>query len=468
MEKQCSKCNILKITTDFDAVPKGQSKDGYRGVCKDCRNLDRRNRNKKKSYTPSPTLDKKYCWDCDSLKEIIDFNLNRTSKDGYHNRCKLCCSNANKKLYLAKPEQIKEKTLAYYKNNKDKVGVARRKRSAERRQTDPLYVFKRRMRHSIRTKLYNHNITTVDSINDILGISGLELKDYIESQIEPGKTIQDYDIDHVVPLSFAKNEQQVKILNYYKNLKLMSPYDNRSKGAQLPSNWQKLLKELTYEMDVKNGFPKKEDTNLKDYTFQVESYSNEHSNFIERYEWLGTAGYRTTLVYTARWNNKLAAVMLLAPPNYMNKNENIYIHRGASSSWSCDNLGTKMMSLLIKWLKKNTQYNTIRGYADPEANERGTLYKAANFKQMEGEFGGSEMYLVGTKYVGNQYFNSTSLYKKIAKKNNIQWQKEWCKPNGYKDLTKIPVEVKELVKEFKRKCPKKKIVKKLKFEYKLK
>ena len=468
MEKQCSKCKETKLLINFDAVPKGQSKDGHRGVCISCRNLARNIRNATKNNKPNPNIKSIHCWRCDSTKIVEEFNLCKTEPSGYSRICRPCASLKNKARYLKNSDRIKQRTNEYYRQNKPAVIASARITQKIKTKTNHLYTFKRRISRQIWGQFKKIDSSKNEKTMKILGTNEETLRQYIDNQIAPGTTINDYHIDHIVPLDMARNEEQIKILNYYKNLRLIPAKENLSKGALPPTNWQKLLKDLTYDIDIANGYPEIGQSNLDDYIFQIESFSSEHRSFIERYEWLGNVGYRYDLVYTARWNDKLAAVMILGSPNYINNNENIYIHRGASASWVAKNLGTKMLSSLITYLKINTNYKVVRGYADPEANERGTLYKAANFKQLDGFFGTKELFKLGDRYVGSQYFNKTSTYKRIAKENNIKWEKDWCGNNGYKIISKIPLELKTLVKNLRKSCLKIKATRKLKFEYKLK
>ncbi len=68
---------------------------------------------------------------------------------------------------------------------------------------------------------------------DILGCSYIEFKKYLESKFENGMSWENYGqwhIDHIIPISWGKSEQEVYELNNYKNLQPLWKFDNLSKG----------------------------------------------------------------------------------------------------------------------------------------------------------------------------------------------------------------------------------------------
>jgi hypothetical protein len=74
---------------------------------------------------------------------------------------------------------------------------------------------------------------------DILGCTFEQLKQHIESQFEPWMSWDNmgtkivsspnimWDIDHIIPLCSAKNEDDIKQLNHYTNLRPLCSYNNR-------------------------------------------------------------------------------------------------------------------------------------------------------------------------------------------------------------------------------------------------
>lgn len=134
----------------------------------------------------------------------------------------------------------------YYQENKDKIKKYREqyknRRNMSHKQkmsSDSLY----KLKHNIRTlikqtfKIYTKKSKT----QEILGCSFEEFKEHIESKwedwmnwdnhgnpkdgvIEENKT---WDLDHIIPLSTAKTEEEIIKLNHYTNLQPLCSYYNR-------------------------------------------------------------------------------------------------------------------------------------------------------------------------------------------------------------------------------------------------
>jgi len=204
----------------------------------------------------------------------------------------------------------------------------------------------------------------------------------------------------------------------------------------------------TLEEDIKNGLPKNAD--IKDFVLTQEKITEEHKNFIKRYEWLGTIGYGIRYVFVARYNGILGGVVMVANPNaYMfDKNLEALIQRGACASWTPKNLGSKLIMFSCNWMVKNTSKRIFTAYSDPLANEYGTIYQACNFDYLGKTFGATKQFFLNGKWVTAQRLNGTTEFKKIAKILGVEWQKDWCKPNGYKDLQKIPKEIIIRIREY--------------------
>ena len=70
----------------------------------------------------------------------------------------------------------------------------------------------------------------------MLGIEWEELKTYIEAMFTDGMTWENYGewhIDHIYPLSKAKDENHLKELCHYTNLQPLWAEDNLSKGDKI-------------------------------------------------------------------------------------------------------------------------------------------------------------------------------------------------------------------------------------------
>jgi hypothetical protein len=96
----------------------------------------------------------------------------------------------------------------------------------------------------MRTKLKIYmNIKKLRKSNktfEYLGCNPKELKTYIENKFRPGMTwdnwgINGWHIDHIIPLSLAKDEDQIKKLFHYTNLQPLWAKDNLSKSNKIIS-----------------------------------------------------------------------------------------------------------------------------------------------------------------------------------------------------------------------------------------
>lgn len=452
----------------------------------------------------------KYCSKCKTEKEVSEFGKKQSQPDGLSRWCKDCKSKADKLNYENNKEKRLNRAKRYYEQNKEKIltNLETKKRKSEyqkklqKENPEVIRKYKKTYReknpdkikeyrkeyHSkegnshweCRKNYYVNNPLgkVVDSVRkrlwelintkgydkkykfeEYIGCTKEELEKHIESQFTEGMTWDnhgEWHVDHILPLSLTENEQQIYELCHYKNLRPMWGRQNESKNNKADICWQKLQRDRFLQEDIDNGFP----TNLKisDFNLSYEKITNEHRKFIERYEWLKTTGYGVRYVFTARWNNKLAGVVMIAEPNQtqFGKKEAL-IQRGACASWTPVNLGSKLIMFACRWMVANTDKRYFTAYSDPSAGEIGTIYQACNFDYLGADYGASSVYKYNGKLVSGLLFNRTSFYKKIAKENNIEWRPEYTKENGYKDMNKIPQELKNLVKKIRNECPKIKV-----------
>ena len=190
-----------------------------------------------------------------------------------------------------------------------------------------------------------------------------------------------------------------------------------------------------------------------DFTLSHEKLSPEIVFFIKRYEWLGNIGVTPRWCFTARYNNLLGGVVLVNEPTSYSKllgdDTPVYealIQRGATASWTPKNLGSRLVSFSCRWMVENTKKRLFVGYADPKAHEIGTIYQACNFDYIGDNFGSAFLYRNPAIKNGNtfsaQSLKRTSSFRRWCKENSVPFQSIWIKSNGFKDLSSIPVDVK--------------------------
>lgn len=187
------------------------------------------------------------------------------------------------------------------------------------------------------------------------------------------------------------------------------------------------------EEDVKN-------ISLDDFEFKpIETNAEkiEATNFIKRYEWLGTVGAFPTHWFSARYKGILGGVIIMGMPDSFSKllgdntrNIERLIQRGASASWCPFNLGSKFLSWAIKWMVQNTKYRLFVCYSDPQAKELGSIYQALKFYYL-GQKSGASVRCINpynsSSLISDRAFRARSMYKRYAKDLGIKWQPNWNK-----------------------------------------
>ena len=225
----------------------------------------------------------------------------------------------------------------------------------------------------------------------------------------------------------------------------MSSIELLNKIAEYDKPWcyqyQKRLDTLQEDME-KYGWSEEdlENINLDDFEFSIITQDatkekKEATEFIKRYEWLGTVGSYPTHWFTARYKGILGGVIIMGMPNAFSKllgeeTKQIerLIARGASASWCPKNLGSKFLMWCIKWMVDNTQYRLFTCYSDPQAKEVGSIYQGLNFFYL-GQGSGTNTRCVNPynpeKIVTDRAFRARSFYKRYARDLGIEWQKNW-------------------------------------------
>ena len=217
-------------------------------------------------------METKVCSKCGEIKKISDFYF-RKDLLSYINFCKLCDSNIRKEKYILKKEEKKEYSRNYYylnrskkleygkiynsltkenkkdydekysksykiirsennKNNRSNIN----EKDRFRRANDPIYNLNRSVRSRLRRFLKSHDITKKNKTFEIVGCSPEFLKEYLETQFIDGMSWNnrsDWHIDHIIPLSSAKTEDELYRLCHYTNLQPLWAEDNLRKSNKI-------------------------------------------------------------------------------------------------------------------------------------------------------------------------------------------------------------------------------------------
>ena len=239
MEKKCSKCNLIKPVAEF--YKRRTNKDGYHGVCKKCYDL-RINEYNENNKEKRKGTNKKYNDSVkDKHKDYYQQNkehIIKRSSDRYFNVVKPNITESDKQKdrgrinewRLNNPEKIKEYRLRSKESKKAWYN--------NKRKSNNLFRLRGNIRSLIRLTIKRNGYTKKSKTHEILGCTFEVFKTHIESLWEPWMTWENYglyngelnygwDIDHIVPISSAINEEGVMGLNHYTNLQPLCSKVNR-------------------------------------------------------------------------------------------------------------------------------------------------------------------------------------------------------------------------------------------------
>lgn len=150
-------------------------------------------------------------------------------------------------------ERCRKKALVYYYEHKDEINAKKKEYRVqyrkehskeitehflERYHNDPLFKFTVRMRNMINASFTRYETYKPKKNIDVIGMPSAELRDYL---LETFRDTYGYDwdfvepteIDHIIPLSSAKTEEDIAKLCHYTNLRLIKATDNRYKGCKM-------------------------------------------------------------------------------------------------------------------------------------------------------------------------------------------------------------------------------------------
>jgi hypothetical protein len=189
-------------------------------------------------------MEQKTCSKCNIIKNICEFRKDKTKRDGYYSSCKSCkleyrrknkeqvnlsakkLRDLNKlknpdKFYLDNNVRVKR----YTQKNKEKIKL--------KRQQNVDY----RLRCSLRARTINFlksiNAKKTNKTLEIVGCTSQFLKEYLENQFTGEMSWDNYGkwhIDHIIPLSSAKNKEDTYKLCHYTNLQPLWAKDNLVKS----------------------------------------------------------------------------------------------------------------------------------------------------------------------------------------------------------------------------------------------
>ena len=251
--RNCSVCKLDKFLEYFSnscSNPSGKMYD-----CKECR---------KKYHTPKKEgvkifTDKqeRICTKCSLVKPFSEFNTSKKSNCGVGSICKFCAEEARKlKKEIVKevPDfkictkcNIEKDSSSFVKDISKSDGIScvckpcTNKHRVHRCSTDATFRLSNSIRKTMTSAFANcvkGKYTKSNKTENILGVSFSDFKYIIESQFlnwmnwdnygkYNGNIAYGYDIDHIIPISYAKTEDEIYLLNHWSNFQPLCSKINR-------------------------------------------------------------------------------------------------------------------------------------------------------------------------------------------------------------------------------------------------
>jgi hypothetical protein len=217
--KICNKCKEEKNVCEFGIH--NSTKDRLRTSCKECRKIDgkiyRENNVKKRKETLQNWYNK-------NTEYNKNYYINNTDK----------VKKINKNWYNLNKEKHRENNRIWYEKNKDKINEYCNNRIKEQRKTDPL----KRLIFNVRSRIYSVLRNKTKTSFEIVGCSPEFLKEHLEKQFTKGMCWENHGlygwhIDHIIPVSTAKTDDEVYSLCHYTNLQPLWAEDNLKKSDKL-------------------------------------------------------------------------------------------------------------------------------------------------------------------------------------------------------------------------------------------
>lgn len=176
----------------------------------------------------------KTCTKCNIEKPLLDFYSHPKTQDGKQSSCKKCCI----KTQLPHTKRYFEKYPEKSKGNPEKSKQWRK----NQKRINPLF----KLRENISSLMCNSfkrackgNYSKYSKSSEILGCTIQEFIEHLQSHFKPGMTLENHgqgegkwNIDHIIPISSAKTEDEIYKLNHYTNLQPLWWKENMAKGAK--------------------------------------------------------------------------------------------------------------------------------------------------------------------------------------------------------------------------------------------
>ena len=193
----------------------------------------------------------KICKTCGLHKPLFQYNIDRKSKDGYCYSCKDCCKERSRKwkkenqehikqyrknFYALNSEEAKKSVKLWRNENRDRFNSYRREYKKSKREQDPFFKLRQTLSNRTTIAFKLNGWSKRSKTQEMLGADYNTVMSHIESRFKKGMTWGnqgEWHLDHIIPLSSAKTEQELIQLCHYTNLQPLWAEENLSKGDKI-------------------------------------------------------------------------------------------------------------------------------------------------------------------------------------------------------------------------------------------
>lgn len=193
-------------------------------------------------------METKNCSKCNTNKPFCDFYKRG---NGYKSHCKKCVGDYYKQYYTENKETHNETMKIHYKNNiesyksnsknyrtfnSEKIKSINNEYVKKRRKYDIIFKIKLNLRSRIYSYLKTKKLIKNNTTIQIIGCTPIFFKNYLQEKFYNEMTWENYGewhIDHIIPLSLAKTEEEIYQLCHYTNLQPLWAEDNLKKSNKI-------------------------------------------------------------------------------------------------------------------------------------------------------------------------------------------------------------------------------------------
>jgi hypothetical protein len=194
-------------------------------------------------------MEKKICSKCKIEKDVCEFYKNPKKENEARRTCKICMNKYSTSYSQNNKEKVHKIKQKYVDNNKEKVKKSKKdwfnkntdyqnKWVIYKYNNEPLFKLINIMRARTRLFFKSKNLKKQNSTLEIIGCAPVLLKEHLENQFTEGMSWDNHGqygwhIDHIIPLSSAKTEEEIYKLSHYTNLQPLWAKDNLKKGDKI-------------------------------------------------------------------------------------------------------------------------------------------------------------------------------------------------------------------------------------------